>query len=177
MVRKIGTLIWINNYRMTASYAWFWMGGAEKTTSLQLKWFGQMTWRLNVSRSTASLDCHCQTKASVCSAPLRTGVTCLRMQPSEVIPELQSLDRLGRQGDMVDGVIKLSGRWKAQVLLLAFQVTDTCTRYAVVPKGLTFLGSLYKKSAKTTSGTLVYRFERQTARKKILPSKNTVFST
>ena len=40
--------------------------------------------------------------------------------------------------------------------------------YGVVPKGLlTFLGSLYKEAAKTTSGTLVYRFERQTARKDI----------
>ena len=39
--------------------------------------------------------------------------------------------------------------------------------YGVVPKGLlTFLGSLYKEVAKTTSGNLVYRFERQTARKK-----------
>ena len=38
----------------------------------------------------------------------------------------------------------------------------------MVPKGLlTFLGSLYKEAAKTTSGTLVYRFERQTARKDI----------
>ena len=37
----------------------------------------------------------------------------------------------------------------------------------MVPKGLlTFLGSLYKEVAETTSGTLVYRFERQTARKK-----------
>ena len=52
----------------------------------------------------------------------------------------------------------------------------TCD-YGVVPKGLlTFLGSLYREIAKTTSGTLVYRFERQTARKKILPSKNTVSS-
>ena len=49
----------------------------------------------------------------------------------------------------------------------------------VVSKGLlTFLGSLYKEGAKTTFGTLVYRFERQTARKKVfLPSKNTVSST
>ena len=39
--------------------------------------------------------------------------------------------------------------------------------YGVVPKGLlTFLGSLYKEVAKTASRTLVYRFERQTARKK-----------
>ena len=39
--------------------------------------------------------------------------------------------------------------------------------YGVVPKWLlTFLGSLYKEVAKTTSGTLVYRFERQTHRKK-----------
>ena len=37
----------------------------------------------------------------------------------------------------------------------------------VIPKGLlTCLGSLYKEVAKTTPGTLVYRFERQTARKK-----------
>ena len=41
------------------------------------------------------------------------------------------------------------------------------TVYGVVPKGLlTFLGSLYKEVVKTTSGTLVYRFERQTIRKK-----------
>ena len=39
--------------------------------------------------------------------------------------------------------------------------------YGAVPKGpSTFLGSLYKEVAKTTSGTLVYRFKRQTARKK-----------
>ena len=49
----------------------------------------------------------------------------------------------------------------------------------VVSKGLlTFLGSLYKEVAKTTSGTLVYRFEKQTARKeRLLPSKNIVSST
>ena len=36
----------------------------------------------------------------------------------------------------------------------------------LVPKGLlTFLSSLYKEVAKTTPGTLVYRFERQTVRK------------
>ena len=48
----------------------------------------------------------------------------------------------------------------------------------MVPKGfLTFLGSLYKEVAKTTPGTLVYRFERQTAREKILlPSKNSVLN-
>ena len=48
--------------------------------------------------------------------------------------------------------------------------------YGVVPKGLlTYLGSLYNEVAKTTSGTLVYRFERQTARKKIfLPSKSSL---
>ena len=40
--------------------------------------------------------------------------------------------------------------------------------YGVVPKGLlTFLGTLYREVAKTTSGTLVYCFERQTARKNI----------
>ena len=52
--------------------------------------------------------------------------------------------------------------------------------YGVVPKGLLiFLSSLYKEGAKTTSGTLVqlYRFQRQTARKKFLISKNTVSST
>ena len=38
----------------------------------------------------------------------------------------------------------------------------------MVPKGLlTFLGSLYKEGAKTTPGTMVCRFERQTARKKV----------
>ena len=57
--------------------------------------------------------------------------------------------------------------------------------HGVVPKGLlTFLGSLYQEVAKTTSGALVCRFERQTARKKKKkkkeeknPSKNTVSST
>ena len=39
-------------------------------------------------------------------------------------------------------------------------------QYGVVKKGLlTILGSLYKEVAKTTSGTFVYRFEKQTARK------------
>ena len=48
-----------------------------------------------------------------------------------------------------------SGHWHDRLL------------YGVVLKGLlTFLGSLYKEVAKTTPGTLVYRFERQTARKK-----------
>ena len=47
-------------------------------------------------------------------------------------------------------------------------------------KGLfAFLGSFYKEVAKTTSGNLVSRFERQTARKKKknLLSKNTESST
>ena len=41
--------------------------------------------------------------------------------------------------------------------------------FGVVPKGLlTILGSLYKEVEKTTCGNLVYRFERQIARKKNL---------
>ena len=53
------------------------------------------------------------------------------------------------------------------------------SEYGVVPKGLlTFLGSLYKEVAKSTSGTLVYRFERQTdIKKRFLPLKDTVSST
>ena len=44
--------------------------------------------------------------------------------------------------------------------------TNTHGGYGVVPKGmLTFLGSLCKEVARTTPGTSVYRFERQTARK------------
>ncbi|WP_419602533.1 hypothetical protein, partial [Thiolapillus sp.] len=53
------------------------------------------------------------------------------------------------------------------------------TFYGVVPKGLlTFLGSLYKEGAKTTPGTLVYRFERQIdrKRKKFFLQKNTVLN-
>ena len=43
---------------------------------------------------------------------------------------------------------------------------EVTTVYGMVPKGLlTFLGSLYKEGAKTTSGTLVYSFQRQTARR------------
>ena len=50
--------------------------------------------------------------------------------------------------------------------------------YGVVPKRwLTFPGSFYKEVAKTTSGALVYRFERQTSKKKnSFFEKNTVFS-
>ena len=49
-----------------------------------------------------------------------------------------------------------------------FNVRVTVRAYGVVPKGLlTFLGSLYKEGTKTTSGTLVYRFGRQTTRKNI----------
>ena len=56
-----------------------------------------------------------------------------------------------------------------------FVCLSSCV-YGVVPKGLlTFLGSLYKEVAKTAPGTLVHRFERQTARKKV--SQNTVSST
>ena len=50
--------------------------------------------------------------------------------------------------------------------------------YGAVPKGLlTFLGSLFKEVAKTASGTLVYCFERQTARKNISSFQNTESST
>ena len=55
-------------------------------------------------------------------------------------------------------VVVLFGIRQLFVLLLR-------SSYGVVPIGLlTFIGSLYKEVAKTTSGTLVYRFERQTAR-------------
>ena len=65
-----------------------------------------------------------------------------------------------------------------EVLALDYGPWTTCTTYGVVPKGLlTFLGCLYKDVMRTIPGTLVYRFERQTATKKVLPSKNTVSST
>ena len=49
--------------------------------------------------------------------------------------------------------------------------------YGVVPKGLlTFLGSLYKEVTKTTPGTLVYYFQRQTARKKKSLKKHCVLN-
>ena len=49
---------------------------------------------------------------------------------------------------------------------LACTVRESMAIYGVVPEGLlTFLDSLYKEVAKATSGTLVYRFERHTARK------------
>ena len=48
----------------------------------------------------------------------------------------------------------------------------------MVPEGLlTFLGSLYKEVAKTTPGTLVYRFERQTATKIYFFRPKTLSST
>ena len=50
--------------------------------------------------------------------------------------------------------------------------SSMCVIYGVVPKGLlTFFGSLYKEVEKTTSGTLVYRFERETARKNVFLPK------
>ena len=58
-------------------------------------------------------------------------------------------------------------RNKAELLSDFVDWSDLTQCYGVVPKGLlTFLGSLYEEVAKTTSGTLVYRFERQTAKKK-----------
>ena len=57
--------------------------------------------------------------------------------------------------------------WLSYGRLVSFWWWHLACRYGVVPKGLlTFLGSLYKVGAKTTFGTLAYRFERQTARKK-----------
>ena len=48
----------------------------------------------------------------------------------------------------------------------------------VVPKGLlTFLGSLYEEVVKTTPRILVYRFERQTARKNFFFLPKTLSST
>ena len=56
-----------------------------------------------------------------------------------------------------------SGYWQPGTV---YNWCCVATHYGVVPKGLlTFLGNLCKEVAKTTSGTLVYRFERQTARK------------
>ena len=47
----------------------------------------------------------------------------------------------------------------------------------MIPKGLlTFLGSLYKEVAKTSPGTLVSRFERQTARKFFFLQKHCVLN-
>ena len=57
-------------------------------------------------------------------------------------------------------------RQKTTCSLPAIWLTNTHYNNGVVPKGLlTFLGSLYKES--TTSGTWIYRFERQTSRKNI----------
>ena len=43
------------------------------------------------------------------------------------------------------------------------EISQQKGHYGVVAKGLlTVLGSLHKEVAKTTAGTLVYRFERQT---------------
>ena len=56
-----------------------------------------------------------------------------------------------------------------------FLVLVSLRHYGVVPKRLlTFLGSLYKEVAKTTSKTLMYRFERQTARKNSSFEKHSV---
>ena len=52
------------------------------------------------------------------------------------------------------------------ISFLWIQLLNGSPTYGVVPKGLlTFRGSLHKEVRKTTPGTLVYRFERQTARK------------
>ena len=61
----------------------------------------------------------------------------------------------------------LRDRWKVYSMLSQNNCWTLTRGHGVVPKGLlAFLGSLYEEGAKTTSGTLVYRFERQTERKK-----------
>ena len=58
-------------------------------------------------------------------------------------------------------------RWRS-VGIVQHAVSKLFAENGVVPKGLlAFRGSLYKEGAKITSGTLVYRFARQTARKNI----------
>ena len=53
------------------------------------------------------------------------------------------------------------------VIQVPYLLSKLSMYYGMVPKGLlTFLGSHYKEVAKTTPETLVYRFERQTAREK-----------
>ena len=68
-------------------------------------------------------------------------------------------------------ILQMSGSDTEWLLGFINETGRKSLHYGVVPKGLlTFLGSLYKEVAKTTSGTLVYRFERQAARKKIFSS-------
>ena len=75
-------------------------------------------------------------------------------------------------------ILQMSGSDTEWLLGFMNETGRKSLHYGVVPKGLlTFLASLYKEVEKTTSGTLVYRFERQTARKCFFPSKNTVSST
>ena len=65
------------------------------------------------------------------------------------------------------------GRWDLLSIFLKPEEGDIfyTTRLWSVSKGLlTFLGSLYKEVAKTTSGTLLYRLERQTTRNKNISS-------
>ena len=75
----------------------------------------------------------------------------------------------GRNPDLI------GGRWSVMVVSKQISTAEPVpssvlrsrTSYEVAPEGLlTFLGSLYKEVSKTASGTLVYRLERQTARKK-----------
>ena len=74
-----------------------------------------------------------------------------------LLPLLRQLLVRGREAHLKGSFDRTQSRAFAQI-----------RGYGVVPKGLlTFPDSLYKEVAKTTSRTLVYHFERQTARKNI----------
>ena len=94
-------------------------------------------------------------------------------------------DGTKRPGNLADGFLEI---WCGLTVMygvgLETYTKNIWTRlasnrtYGVAPKGLvTFLGRFYKEVAKTASGTSVCPFERQTARKKKIPSKNTVSLT
>ena len=66
-------------------------------------------------------------------------------------------------GDLLVATFRL----RLGVTTRQYAVDFNTATYGMVPKGLLiFRGSPYKEVAKTTFGTLVYRFEGQTARKK-----------
>ena len=78
-------------------------------------------------------------------------------RPAIVFPPNSSL-RLAQKAEVLTSASELLGH---------YVLTEVSGHVWSGSKGLlTFLGSLYKEVTKTTPGTLVYRFKRQTAKKK-----------
>ena len=107
------------------SYAWL-NDVAEKTVSLKLKIFHQMTWHLKFLHSAASLDCF-YNKCAIALALPKSGLTCLCMQPErdpvEFIPSSPTL-RLMVSMLSIHDFLLLIGYWWVFIIHPTSHVCD-----------------------------------------------------